>query len=371
MAINGWASKYRPSQVSELIGQKSVSVTLVQASKQNRFGNSYVFSGNKGCGKTTSARILANLMTCENVKEGVLCGNCVACTKIGKGFSPDIIEIDAGQDGGVDEMKKVVDSLSYSPTELKRKVVILDECHLLSKAAISSLLKIVEEPPKYICFVFCTTEVNKIPATILSRSQRFNFAKIPSKDVVGRLKIVAEKESISVSEAALFEIAKLGRGSMRDSLNFFEQIYTAIGGKSFSKTIEETHVQKYFGTAGRKGIFDIIDAVINNNYAIILERVNDLIVANANIKDILCEISEVFRSIMVLKASNGDPKLLDIPDSEIQQLKNWGEKIKLSQLDSLIRAFANVNKEIEFSINDRWVFESTLLRCASVFVQTA
>lgn len=367
MAINGWAAKYRPSNVSDLVGQKSVRVTLTQASRQNRFGNSYVFTGNKGCGKTSSARILANLMTCESVVDGKVCGKCVACKKIHSGFSPDVIEIDGANKRSVDDMSLVIEGLRYSPAELKRKIVIIDECHQISNAAISSLLKIVEEPPTYVCFIFCTTELNKIPGTILSRSQRFHFSKIPSMEVVERLKMIALAENVSISDEALFELAKLGGGSMRDSINFFEQIYTAVGAGDFKKKIEDVHVQKYWAINGRKGLFDLLEAVFANNYSLIMERANDLVVANAAVKDILSEISEVFRSIMVLKAMNGDPKLLDMPDSDIEKLKSWGAKITLSQLDTLIRAFANVNKEIEFSINDRWVFEATLLRCSSVF----
>lgn len=356
------ATRYRPFQLEDVIGQKNLTTTLRQASIQDRFANSYVFCGTKGAGKTTSARILANLLTCEDVKDGKLCGKCVACKSIHNGFSSDVVELDGGQKRSVDDIQPLIDAARYSPHELKRKIFIIDECHQLSGTAISALLKITEEPPEYLTFVFCTTEVNKIPATILSRSQRFNFGKLLSKDAVGRLEYIAKNENIEISKEALFEIAKLGRGSMRDAIGFLEQISTASGGKA----ITDKHVQKYFGASDRKAIHNMIDAMIGQNYASLMDQSNDLIMASSDIKSILYEISEVFRSIMVVKAQNGDVKLLDLPDAEIQKIKELGTSLKLSQIDQLCRAFSSVNREIDYSINDRWVLESTLIRCASL-----
>lgn len=354
--------KYRPFQLDDIVGQKYVTATLRQASIQNKFAHSYIFGGTKGAGKTTSARILANLLTCDNVKDGKLCGKCRACQTIHNGFSSDVTELDGAAKRSVDDIQQLIEAARYSPHELKRKIFIIDECHQLSNTAISALLKIVEEPPEYLTFIFCTTEVNKIPDTILSRSQRFNFSKIASKDAVDRLNHIASNEKIDVTKDALFEIAKLGRGSMRDAIGYLEQIATVAGGKS----ITDKHVQKYFGTSDRKGIYNIIDAMISQNYSLLMDQSNDLIMASADIKSILYEISEVFRSIMVIKAQNGESRLLDLPDTEIQKIKELGSSLKLLQIDQLCRAFSSVNREIDYSINDRWVLESTLIRCASL-----
>ena len=362
MKNNNLCLKYRPFQLNDIVGQKFVVATLKQASIQDNFYNSYIFSGNKGCGKTTTARILANLLTCENPKDGVLCGECTACKSIHKGFSMDISEMDGAAKGSKEEVVKLIDSARYSPSELKRKVYIIDECHQLSGAAISALLKIVEEPPEYLHFVFCTTELNKIPATILSRSQRFNFGKIMSKEVVGRLKVISSKEDISIDDESLFELAKLGRGSMRDSIAYLQQIATVAAGKP----ITAKHIQKYFGLSDRLAFYNMVEAMIGQNYALLMDQVNDLVVASVDVKSILYEISEVFRGIMVLKAQKGKVGLIDLPDNEIEKMNKLGESIKLSQLDQLSRTFANVNKELDYGINERWVLETTLIRCASM-----
>lgn len=362
MGKNTLYLKYRPFQLEDLVGQRSVVNTLKAASLSGKFAHSYIFGGTKGAGKTTSARILANLITCENVKDGHLCGKCQACLTIHNGFASDVVEMDAASNRGVEDVQQLIDSARYSPHELKRKIFILDECHQLSSTAISALLKIVEEPPEYLTFVFCTTEVNKIPDTILSRSQRFNFTKIPAKDAVARLSFIAKQEKIDISTEALFEVAKLGRGSMRDAIGFLEQISTVANGKS----ITDKHVQKYFGTSGRKAIYDIVKAMIEQNYSLLMDQANDMIMSSADIKSILYDISEVFRGIMVIKAQNGETNLLDLPDTEIQTMKDIGSALKLAQIDSLCRAFSGVNRELDYNINDRWVLESTLIRCSSL-----
>ena len=223
--------KYRPFNLDDLVGQRHVVATLKQASVQDKFAHSYLLSGNKGSGKTTTARILANLLTCDDVKNGKLCGKCPACMKIHNGTAMDVVEMDGAKNRSVDDVEKLIDSARFSPQEFKRKIYIIDECHQLSSTAISALLKIVEEPPEYLTFIFCTTELHKIPDTILSRSQRFNFLKIMSKDVVTRLKFIAESEKININDPALFDIARLGRGSMRDAIGYLEQIATAAAGK--------------------------------------------------------------------------------------------------------------------------------------------
>jgi len=173
-------NKYRPKQLDELVGQKYVVATFKQAALNDKFSQTYIFTGNRGCGKTTTARIVANLLTCENVKDGKVCGKCRACQTVPNGMAMDVIELDGAKNRNVEHIESLIEGAQWSPTELKRKVFILDECHQLSDKAISALLKITEEPPAYLTFIFCTTDAHKIPETILSRSQRFNFRKIIS-----------------------------------------------------------------------------------------------------------------------------------------------------------------------------------------------
>lgn len=315
---------------------------------------------------TTTARIVANLLNCENPKEGKVCGKCQACKTIPSGMAMDVIELDGGANGNIENIQELIEGATWAPSELKKKVYIIDECHLLSGKAISALLKIVEEPPEFLTFIFATTEPNKIPSTILSRSQRFNFKKITSKDIVGRLDYIAKQEKITITESALFEIAKISRGCLRDAIVPLEQIATMASGKE----ITEGHVQKYFGLSDRQGIMKMVSSMISGDISMLMDQVNDMVVASADTQSIAYEISEAFRNIMLLKAQNGQTKLVDLPEGEIEQLKKIGEEVRLGQLDKLARLFSSVKKELEFSINDRWILESTLIHGTALLRKT-
>ena len=356
------AIKYRPKQLDELVGQKYVVATFKQASISDKFSQTYIFTGNRGCGKTTTARIVANLLTCENPKEGRVCGKCRACQTVPDGMAMDVIELDGAANGNVEHVESLIEGAQWSPTELKKKVYIIDEAHQLSGKAISALLKITEEPPAYLSFIFCTTDAHKIPDTIFSRSQRFNFRKIMSKEMVGRLRFIANSEKINITDEALFGLAKISRGCLRDAIVPLEQISTALVGKE----ITENHVQKYFGTPDRQAIIQMVKSMVEGNISILMDQVNDLIMASADVESIAYEISDIFRSIMLLKAQGGETKLLDIPDQEIAELKKLAEPIKLGQLDKLSRLFSSLKKEITYSINERWILESTLIHGAAL-----
>ena len=357
--------KYRPFQLSDIVGQKYIVQTLKQASIDNSFVHTYLFGGIKGTGKTTSARILANLLTCENPVNGVLCGKCRACKSVQSGSSMDIIELDGANNRKVEDIRDLIDGAHWPPTELKRKVYTIDESHQLTSTAISALLKIVEEPPEYVTFIFCTTELDKIPDTILSRSQRFMFGRLSLKEVVGRLKFISEQENIKATEDALYALARMGRGSMRDSIGYLEQIATLASGKE----INDKAVAKYFGMADRRGILNMLKSMNSANLSLLMDQVNDLVIANADIKNIVFEISELFRSIMVIKAKNGNFSLIELPEHEIQELMEIGDKIKFSNLYKLSRSFSTLEKEMDWGINKRWILESTLIKCSEILME--
>jgi len=354
-------SKFRPFQLDDIVGQSNTVETLKQAAIKKSFSHAYLMAGNHGCGKTSTARILAALMECENTKDGKVCGECRACRAIHIGAAADVIEIDGASNSGVDNIKSLIDAAQWSPQELQRKVYIIDEFHRLTGPAESALLKILEEPPSYVSFILCTTEINKILPTILSRCQRFNFGKISSKDISQRLTFIAQSEKINIDTGSINIIAKLGRGSMRDAIGYLEQIGTVAAGKN----ITEAHVQKYFGVSDRVGILNIVKSIIDSNIALILDQVNDMIMASSDCRQVMYEISDVFRNIMVLKAQKGDSKLIDLPDSEIEDLKKLGESLKITQILKLAHLFADVEKKMSFNINERWIMEATLINCVA------
>jgi len=345
-----------------LVGQKPIVATLKQASINDEFSHAYLFSGNHGCGKTSSARILASLLTCENAKDGKVCGECRACKAIHIGASLDINELNGATNRGIDDIKALIDGAQWSPQELKRKVYIIDEAHQLTKEATSALLKILEEPPSYLTFILCTTEIKKILPTILSRCQRFNFGKIPSNEISSRLMYIAGLEKINIEEDASRRMSQLARGSMRDAISYLEQIGTVAGDKQINKG----HVQKYFGVSGRDGIVNIIKSMVSGNIPMVLDQINDMVMSSVNIKEIMFEISDILRDIMVLKAHSGQKTLIDLSDVEIQELNKIGESIKLSQLLKLANLFSDIERKMDFNINDRWIMEATLINCIAV-----
>ena len=353
--------KYRPTQLEDLVGQDNFVKTIKQASKFDRYSHAYLLCGTKGCGKTSSSRIIANLLNCENVVDGKVCGNCQACKTIPFGAAMDVIELDGAKQRKVEDINTLIESATWSPQELKKKVFTIDECHQLSSTAISSLLKIVEEPPEYLVFIFCTTEPDKIPDTILSRSQRHMFSKISSKDIAGRLAYIAGKEDIKIEEGALFSLAKMGRGSMRDSIGYLEQIGTVAGGEN----VTESAVDKYFGVADRKGVYDIVGSMSDGDYSMVMEQCNDMIVGSVDIRSLLYEISEVFRGVLMIKLQGEKTRLIDLPDHEIQKLVALSKKMGLAQLNTLSKEFSTIEKELIYSINKRLVLESTLVRCTA------
>jgi len=351
--------KWRPTQLDEVVGQKSIVETLKQASINNDFAHAYILTGNHGCGKTSSARILASLMQCENVVSGRACGTCKACKTIHAGVCLDVREMDGAANRGIDNAKALIEAAQWSPQEFKKKIYILDEVHQLSKEAISALLKIMEEPPSYLVFILCTTEPNKILPTILSRCQRFNFSKISSKEIAQRLIFISKNENINIEEAAIDVISKMSRGSMRDAIGYLEQIGTFSNGKN----ITSSTIQHYFGITDRLAILNIVKSILEGNISLLLDQVNDIMMASIDCRQILFEISEVFRNIMVIKFKDINSKSIDLPDNEIKDLKKMGDSLSVPQILKLAHLFADVDKKISFNINERWITEAALINC--------
>lgn len=352
-------NKYRPFQLVDLVGQKPFVDTLLASAKQGKFAQSYVLGGTKGTGKTSSARIVATLMNCSALSNGVLCGECRACKTIRWGSSQDVIELDGGQKRSVEDIAPILESLAYPPQELKSKIIIIDEAHLLSSTAITSLLKIVEEPPSFASFVFCTTEMDKIPDTILSRSFRFSFKKILNEDIVERLELISKKENIKIEKEALFILSRISNGAMRDSISLLEQVVMSAQGIDI---ITKEYVSNYYNVFSNEGLYTLISEMINQNYASVLNSINGIYSAGLNLRSFLYEISEVFRGIMLIKVCKSKIELTNFSEEEISKMKDFSEKMKYTQLDSISKIFASIHKEIDYNINPKWVLDSAIIK---------
>ena len=255
MSYQALYRKFRPDNFADVKGQEHIVTTLQNQIKADRVGHAYLFCGTRGTGKTTVAKILAKAVNCENPQDGNPCGTCRMCRAITAGASMNVIEIDAASNNGVDNIREIVDEVSFSPAEGKYKVYIIDEVHMLSAGAFNALLKTLEEPPAHVIFVLATTEVHKLPATILSRCQRFDFTRITPADIAARIRFVAEKEGFSVTDDAALLLARLSDGAMRDALSLLDQCV------SHSREVTAEVVTAAAGLAGRSHIFELSAAV--------------------------------------------------------------------------------------------------------------
>jgi len=350
--------KYRPLQLDDLIGQERIAATLKKAVQHDRVADAYLFAGNRGCGKTSSARILAMLLNCENVKDFKVCGKCHACTSIHSGLAMDVREVDAASNNGVEDARRLIEASSHGPQVLKRKVYIIDECHELTGRANNALLKVIEEPPSYLTFVFCTTEPDKMLPTVLSRCQKHEFRRIPSKTIALHLLELAKEEKINIANDAAYFLAQKAEGSMRDAIGYLDQIGTLAA----DKEITEVHARKLFGSADRIAILDMIKAMKNGNLPLVMDQVNDMVLSCARPMAIMKEVLKVFRDLMVIKASGGSVKNVDLPDHEIKKLMDVGEDLSLGGLVKLQLNLANVEEKMRYHVDDRGLMEAALIQ---------
>jgi len=354
------ALKYRPSQLDDVVGQPHVVETLKQAARLNRFAHAYLFAGRYGSGKTSVARILAALMNCQNLKDGVACGTCEVCEKIRNDTCLDVIELDGGQKGGVDNIKEVLESAKWPPQELQKKVYIIDECQVLTSQANAALLKDLEEPCGHVAFVLCTMSPDKVPDPIFSRCQKFRFRQIPSRDAAQHIQDVAARENINIENGVADIIARASRGSLRDGLNLLDKLHTVKYGEPITKDF----VLSFEGLPDRAVIANMIEAMKQSQVPLVLDMVNDLVMASVEAEDLLYEMSQAFRDMTVLKAQKGDTKsTVDLTDAEAARLTELADDISVRQLLELAHLFSDIGRKVRFNINKRWIMEATIIDC--------
>jgi DNA polymerase-3 subunit gamma/tau len=318
------ARKWRPERFSELVGQEHVTRTLSEALKRGRIAHAFLFTGIRGVGKTTAARILARCLNCEKGPTAEPCGECAACVEIRAGRALDVSEIDGATYRKIDDARAIIENLSYRPARDRFKIYIIDEAHQLTDQAFNALLKTLEEPPPHVKFVLATTEPQKMPETILSRLQRYDFRRIPYATILERLKDLARREEVEVEEAALRLLAREAGGSMRDAERMLE---TAIATASVG-SVTEAEVASSLGVASRTTVLKITDAIVEKNAAEALKNVRELANRGANLESLGRDILETLRNLAIAKLPAGDSQspLDDIPDHEVAELKRLAER---------------------------------------------
>ena len=356
MSYQVTARKWRPMVFEDVVGQSHVTTTLRNALSSKRVAHAYIFSGQRGCGKTTTARILAKAVNCEKPKDFNPDNSCESCKEITEGRSLDVIEIDGASNRGVEEIRNLREAVRYAPTRGKYKVYIIDEVHMLTKEAFNALLKTLEEPPPHVMFIFATTEVHKVPATILSRCQRFDFRRISIEEIMTRLRFIAGEEKVTIDEDALMVIAKKGDGSLRDSQSIFDQVRSFCG-----NTITHTDALKTLNAVDLDVYFKVTGLIREKSQRGGIELVEEIIKLGYDLREFVGGLAEHFRNLLVV-LSTGAGDLVETTDHYRQKYVQEAKRFTDGDLLRLIKQANELEQSLRWASQPRYKLEAALLQ---------
>lgn len=355
------ARKYRPSTFDEIVGQEHVTRTLRNAIANGRIHHAFLFTGARGVGKTTAARALARALNCQQGPTPEPCGECVSCREIGTGSSPDLIEIDGASNNSVDDVRELRDTVHYAPTRGQYRIYLVDEVHMLSKAAFNALLKTLEEPPAHVVFIFATTEPNKILDTILSRVQRFDFKRIPVTGVVDRLRDIATAEGAQLSDEGLRMIARAGEGSMRDAQSLLDKVISFGGPGSISDQL----VAETLGLIDRGLLHAMLEGMVQGRPDRCLDAIASVYDYGYELSQFTGELLELLRNATFVRLSEEARRHLDAPTEEIEQLEALTDGVEPEALSRLFTALLEVHDQVSRASRPRIVLEMAVARLAT------
>lgn len=355
------ARKWRPQSFNEVVGQAHITQTLTNALRNNRLHHAILLTGPRGTGKTSSARILAKAIRCPNAVDFVPCDHCDSCLEIAQSRSSDVIELDGASNNGVDAIRDLRDSVGYMPSSGKYKVYIIDEVHMLSTSAFNALLKTLEEPPDHVVFIMATTEAQKIPQTILSRCQRYDFRRIPMKQITEQLKKICTGENVPAEDEALWMIARQGDGSMRDSLSLLDQVITFANGP-----LTRENVVDILGLTSRSLLFETLEALIARDTKAVMGVLEKISVSGFEPHLFSQDLLEMIRNLLLVKIAGTDTlQFLELPDSEFAAFQDLAKNTSEEDLHMLFDMALKGGQDIPKAQDPRIVLEVCLLRMAA------
>ncbi len=366
MSYTALYRKFRPGEFEDVKGQDHISKTLQNQINAGRIGHAYLFCGTRGTGKTTVAKIFAKAVNCQNPVNGSPCGECETCKAISAGTSMNVIEIDAASNNGVDNIREIREEVAYRPTEGKYKVYIIDEVHMLSIGAFNALLKTLEEPPEYVIFILATTEVHKIPITIMSRCQRYDFKRISIDTIAGRLQELMQKEGIDVEERAIRYIAKVADGSMRDALSLLDQCIAFYLGQKLTYD----HVLEVLGAVDTEVFSRLLREILNRDVVKALRTLEDLLMQGRELGQLATDFTWYLRNLLLVKSSDNMEDVLDVSTENLQQLKEEAQMIEYDALLRYIRIFSELSNQLKYATQKRVLLEVTLIKLCKPEMET-
>ena len=358
MSYTALYRKFRPDTFEDVKGQDHIITTLKNQIKADRIGHAYLFCGTRGTGKTTVAKIFAKAVNCEHPVDGSPCGECAMCKSIAAGTSMNVIEIDAASNNGVDNIREIREEVTYRPTEGKYKVYIIDEVHMLSIGAFNALLKTLEEPPEYVIFILATTEVHKIPITILSRCQQYDFHRISLDTIAARLQELMEKEQVDVEERAIRYVAKAADGSMRDALSLLDQCIAFYLGQ----TLTYENVLDVLGAVDTEVFSRLLRNVLKRDIPKVMDTVDELIMQGRELSQLAADFTWYLRNLLLAKTSDQLEDVLEVSSENLEQLKEEAEMIEVDQLLRYIRIFSELSGQLKYATQKRVMLEVALIK---------
>ena len=358
MSYTALYRKWRPRVFGDVKGQDHIVTTLQNQIRSERIGHAYLFCGTRGTGKTSVAKIFAKAVNCEHPEDGSPCGECPSCQQIQAGTSLNVVEIDAASNNGVENIREIRDQVQYPPTEGKYRVYIIDEVHMLSTGAFNALLKTLEEPPSYVIFILATTEVHKIPITVLSRCQRYDFRRITVDTIADRLKELTDAEGMAVEDRALRYVAKAGDGSMRDALSLLDQ----CAAFHYGETLTYENVLDVLGAVDNRVFRELFGALRNGQTKECILRLEEMVIQGRELSQFVADFIWFLRNLLILKTADEAEELLDMSEDNLKQLREDAALADENVLMRYIRAFSEVLNQIRFAAQKRVLVELAFIR---------
>jgi DNA polymerase-3 subunit gamma/tau len=372
------ARKWRPQSFDDIAGQEHITRTLSNAIRSNRIAHAYLFTGVRGVGKTTAARILAKALNCEKGPTPNPCNQCSHCAEITSGNCIDVLEIDGASNRGIDEIRQIIENVRYQPAQCRFKIYVIDEVHQVTRDAFNALLKTLEEPPPSVKFILATTEPHRLPETILSRCQRYDFRRIILREIVRRLDEISQQEGLKITKGALVLLAREADGSMRDAQSLLEQVLACVEPGSTSRdetAVDERLLEEILGLAERQVLYELSKAVIQGNAQRCIELIAKVVVEGRDLGRLSRDLVEHFRNLLVVRLAKTDAKdaeapgkgqLLDLPDQEIDDLRTQVADLSTETLLDYFDFMAAGDEEVNRSSNPRFPLETVLVRLATL-----